>query len=243
MIRPLIEFLRPGDTVAEGQEGIHKVDVLEEYPLGLGGELHIGKVPEALHSQSNEPVRQRLGHALRHCQHRHVGVVLLHIVFQLLHGPDGHVVDLGTDQRRGHVEGGIHLKAHLLKVEVLQQRMAQMARSHHNEPVAGVDAQNVADFRAQLRHVIAVALLTEFTEAAEILPDLRGGDVHFLPQRIGGNAYHALVMQLVQIAVIAGQTMDHRIRDLLFFHMRPSSLPAAGAGLQPAFPYRLFSSF
>ena len=110
------------------------MDVLEEYPLGLGGELHIGKVPEALHSQGNEPVRQRLGHALRHCQHRHVGVVLLHIVFQLLHGPDGHVVDLGTDQRRGHVEGGIHLKAHLLKVEVLQQRMAQMARSHHNEP-------------------------------------------------------------------------------------------------------------
>ena len=88
MIRPLIEFLRPGDTVAEGQEGIHKVDVLEEHPLGLGGELHIGKVPEALHSQGNEPVRQRLGHALRHCQHRHVGVVLLHIVFQLLHGPD-----------------------------------------------------------------------------------------------------------------------------------------------------------
>ena len=61
MIRPLIEFLRPGDTVAEGQEGIHKVDVLEEYPLGLGGELHIGKVPEALHSQGNEPIRQRLG--------------------------------------------------------------------------------------------------------------------------------------------------------------------------------------
>ena len=98
-------------------------------------------------------------------------------------------------------------------------------------------------FGPQFFYIVAVALLAELTETAEILADLRGGDVHFLPQRIGGNAYHALVMQLVQIAVVAGQTMDHRIRDLLFFHMRPSSLPAAGAGLQPAFPYRLFSSF
>ncbi len=62
--------------------------------------------------------------------------------------------------------------------------MAQVARSHHNEPVAGVDAQNVADFRAQLRHVIAVALLAESAEAAEILPDLRGGDVHFRPSEL-----------------------------------------------------------
>ena len=54
-----------GDTIAECQQGVHKVDVLEENAVLLGGELHIGKIPEAAHTQTDQTVRQRLGYILR----------------------------------------------------------------------------------------------------------------------------------------------------------------------------------
>ena len=110
---------------------------------------------------------------------------------------DGHAADLRPDQRGGDVERGVDAEAYLFKVEVLQQRMTKMPHADDDDAVPAVDAENVADLRPQLRHVVAVALLAEFTEAAEILPDLRGGDVHFSAQRIGADAHHALVVQVV----------------------------------------------
>ena len=186
-----------GDTIAECQQGVHKVDVLEENAVLLGGQLHVGEVPEASDAQTDQPVGQRLRHALRHGQHRHVGMVAGHVVLQLVHGVDGHAADLRPDQRGGDVEGGVDAEAYLFKVEVLQQRMTQMPHADDDDAVPAVDAENVADLRPQLRHVVAVALLPELTEAAEILPDLGGGDVHFSAQRIGADAHHALVVQVV----------------------------------------------
>ena len=186
-----------GDTIAECQQGVHKVDVLEENAVLLGGQLHVGEVPEAPDAQTDQPVGQRLRHALRHGQHRHVGMVAGHIVLQLVHGVDGHAADLRSDQRRGDIEGGVDAEAHLFKIEVLQQRMTKMPHADDDDAVPAVDAENVADLRPQLCHVIAVSLLPELTEAAEILPDLRGGDVHFSAQRIGADAHHALVVQVV----------------------------------------------
>ena len=93
------------------------------------------------------------------------------------------------------------------------------ARADDDEPVALVDAQNMADLGAQLRHVVAVALLAELAEAAQILPYLRGGDVHLRPQGVRADAYHTLVIQVIQVAVVAGQPVDHSIGDFLFFHI------------------------
>ena len=40
----------------------------------------------------------------------------------------------------------------------------------------------MANLRPEFFNIVAVALLTKFAEAAEILADLRSGDIHFLPQ-------------------------------------------------------------
>ena len=231
-----------GDAVAEREQTVGKVDILGE-DLAADVQLRIGEIPDPAHAERNELLGDLLRDMLGHGQYRNIGMARGEIVADLVERADKHVVDARANERGGDVERGVEQKTGLHEVKVAQQRVAQVAGADDDEAVLLIHAENVTDLGAQLQNVVAVALLAEFTEAAEILPDLRGGDVHFLPQRIGGNAYHALVMQLVQIAVIAGQTMDHRIRDLLFFHMRPSSLPAAGAGLQPAFPHRLFSSF
>ena len=212
-------MLLPGDAIAQGQQRVHEVDVLEEHALLLGGQLHIGEIPEAADAQADEPVGQGLGHVLRHGQHRHVGLVVGHIFLQLVHGAHRHAADLRADEGGGDVEGGVDAEADLVKVEVLQQGVAQMARADDDEPVALVDAQNMADLGAQLRHVVAVALLAELAEAAQILPYLRGGDVHLRPQGVRADAYHTLVIQVIQVAVVAGQPVDHSIGDFLFFHI------------------------
>ena len=111
-------------------------------------------------------------------------------------------------------------EAYLIKIKVLQQRVAQVAGTDDDDLVAAVDAQNVADLGAQLRHVVTVALLAEFAEAAEILADLGGGDVQLCAQRVGGDADNTLVIQVVQIAVVAGKPVDHRVGDLLFLHTK-----------------------
>ena len=42
----------------------------------------------------------------------------------------------------------------------------------------------MTDLGPQFFYIVAVALLAELTETAEILADLRGGDVHLLPQGV-----------------------------------------------------------
>ena len=98
--------------------------------------------------------------------------MLRYVVVQLVHGAHGHAVDLVADQGGGDVERGVQMEAHLGKVEVLQQRMTQMAGTDDDQLVVVVDAQNMADLCAKLRHIIAVSLLPELAEAAQILPDL-----------------------------------------------------------------------
>ena len=78
----------------------------------------------------------------------------------------------------------------------------------------------MADLGPQLFHIIAVALLTEFTKATEILTDLRGRDIHLKAQGVGGNADHALGTQIIQMTVIPRQTPDDSIGNVLLFHKK-----------------------
>lgn len=118
----------------------------------------------------------------------------------------------------GDVEGGVEEEAALVEVKVLQQRVTEVARADDDEAALVIHAEDVADLGAQLHDVVAVALLTKFAEAAQILPDLRGGHAHALAERAGGDAHDALGVQLVEVTVVAGKTPDHGVGDLLFFH-------------------------
>ena len=129
-----------GNAVAQGQQRVHKVDILEKYARLVGGKLHVGEVPEAADAQPDEPVCQRLRHALRYGEHRHVGVVVGHIFLQLVHGADGHTADLRADEGGRDVKGGVDAEADLVEVEVLEQRMTQMTYADDDDLVAAVDA-------------------------------------------------------------------------------------------------------
>ena len=57
-------------------------------------------------------------------------------------------MDVGADEIRRDVEGGVHMEADLFKIKVLQQSMTQMADADDDEAVAFVNAQNMPDLRA-----------------------------------------------------------------------------------------------
>ena len=73
----------------------------------------------------------------------------------------------------------------MCEVEVLHQRMTEMARADNDETPQLVHAEDMADFRTQFHDVIPIALLAEFAETAQILTDLRGGNTHAFAERAG----------------------------------------------------------
>ncbi len=85
---------------------------------------------------------------------------------QLIGRINGDAVDLCIDHIGGDVKGGVDPEADLIKVKILQQGVTQMAHTDHDDVVAAVYAQDVADLGAQLGHIVAVALLAELTESS-----------------------------------------------------------------------------
>ena len=221
-----------GDPVAEGQEAVREVDVLD-LDVGAGGaELHIGEVPEALDAEIDEAVGGILGGVLGDGQDHHVHRVFPDEGLQLAGGVDGDAVDAGAHQLGRGVEGGIHGEAGGGEGEVPQQGMAQVAGADDDEVMIVVHAQDVADLAPEFLYIIAVALLAELAEAAEVLADLGGGDVHLLAQLVGGDAHSAPLAELGEVAVVTGEAADDGIRDVFPFHGQVSLLkqsPRAGA--------------
>ena len=158
-----------------------------------------------------------LGHRLGNGQNHHVHMMALNIVIQLGHGVDGDTVDNSTGELGIDVKGGIHGEAGLGEGEVLQQGMAQIAHTDHNEMVVIVHAENMANLRAQFLYIVAVALLTKFTEAAEILANLGGGNVHLLSQGMGGDPYHTAGAEVRQLPVVTGEAPNDASEIFSFF--------------------------
>ena len=185
--------------------------------VGLAADnFHVGKIPEAPDSQRNKPVRRFLGDGLGNRQHHHVHTVGTDEIVHLVHGIDRNAVDPGAGDSGRNVESGVHRKAGLGKGEILQKRVAQITHADHHQMVIVVHTQNPADFRVKLLHIVAVTLLSELPEAAQVLANLGGGDVHLLPQRMGGDAHHAFGAEFGQLPVVTGQPPDNGVGDIFF---------------------------
>lgn len=74
-----------------------------------------------------------------------------------------------SDHGGGDIKGCVHRKPTLGEWEVLQQCVAQIANADHDEVVVVVHAQDMTDLGPQFFYIVAVALLAELTETAEIL--------------------------------------------------------------------------
>lgn len=195
------------------------MDVLHHHALRfLQLQLDIGKVPDAPHPARHQPVGQRARHMAGHRQHRHAHRMLGEVALQRVGVVDPHPRQFRAHDGAVHVEGGGQGEPALLKVEVLDERPAQVARAKDDGSMPPVHAQNVGDLAPELLNVVAVPLLAELAEAGQVLADLGGCQVHGVPQCVGGNTHDPRLEEVVQMAVIAGQAADYGVGYLLLFH-------------------------
>ena len=129
-----------------------------------------------------------VGHGLRHTENGDVRLELGKNVVErgeVMHHDAVHFLadEVGVD-----VERGLEGEAVLLEAEVLHQRAADVADADQNGRVVAIHAKDLGDLAAQRHNVVAIALLAELTEAAEILTDLRGGQAHLAAQLAGRDA-------------------------------------------------------
>lgn len=111
----------------------------------------------------------------------------------------------------------------LLEAEVLDERAADVADADEDDGEVAVHSEYGGYLTAQTGDVVAVALLAEFAEAAEVLPDLGGGQRHLPAQLAGGDAVHTRGLELVQLAQVARQTPYNVVGYLELFHFFPPS--------------------
>ena len=103
--------------------------------------------------------------------------------------------------------------------------MPDVADADQHGAVTAVHAEDRGDLLAQRGHVVAVALLPELAEAAEILADLGRGKAELLPKIERGDPAHAGRRQLVQLSKIAGKAADHIVGNLYTLHTKTSLQP------------------
>ena len=102
-------------------------------------------------------------------------------------------------------------------------RDANVADADEYDGEVAVHAENGGDLPAQAGDVVAVTLLAEFSEAAEVLPYLGGGQRHLPAELAGGDAVHTRGLELVQLAQVARQTPYNVVGYLELFHFFPPS--------------------
>ncbi len=175
------------------------------------GELDVREVPDGIHTVRGQKLGRCDRVSLGDTQNGGVNLVLGKVI-----GKGGHIVDLdtriiGADKLRLDVEGGFQIKAPGLERKVAQKCLTEVADADEDGAVAPVHAEDGCDLRAQCGDLVAVALLAEFAEAAEVLTDLRGGEAELAAQLAGGYAAYARFRELIELSEIARKTADNVI--------------------------------
>ena len=160
------------DVIAERQQAIREVDVLDDGFGILDLQLGVREVPDGLHTDGADLVGDVVGHGLRHTEHGDVRLDIREDFIErgeVVHDDAVHPL---TDEIGVDVERSLEREAVLLKAEVFHERAADVADADQNGRVVAVHTEDLGDLAAQRHHVVSVALLAEFAEAAEVLTDL-----------------------------------------------------------------------
>ena len=194
------------------------MDVLHDRAAGGFGQLHIGKVPDGVYAAAGQRSGDSDGRRLGDREHRDINMVTPEIALQLVHAVNVDAAVLRTDERGLDVKGGDQLYAPVGEAEVLHQRAADVADADQDRGKAPVRAENTGDLGAESGYIVAVALLSEFAEAVEIMPDLGGREAQLLPQLSGLYFVDAVLAELIQLSQIARKAADHIVGYLDSLH-------------------------
>ena len=156
------------------------MDVLDGNASTLKVQIKVCEVPYAAYPRARELCSHIPGVFLLHAQHGHVRTEFTYVLDGLVGVQNGDGIDLRANKFRKNIEGGNHIKAALVKIEVLDEGSAQVAYAEKYGFVITGGAEYLGDLIAEIFKVISVALEPELAEAAEVLTYLGRGKPELL---------------------------------------------------------------
>ena len=155
---------------------------------------------------------------LGNTENDHIDMIFSQILGKRFHIENGNTFVFGPDKLGLDIESCLQVKAPVLEREVAHESLTDIADADKNGGKASVHTEDRGDLRTKRSDLISIALLTEFAEAAKVLPDLRRGKSQLAAKLTGGNAADTGFGKFIELSQITGQTADDIVRDFDSFH-------------------------
>ena len=158
--------------------------------------VYMGEIPYCLDRSFRQHLRDLNGRSFRNRKHRDINIILSDKSRHLFHGKDRHIRDFRAVQRGIDIKCSLERKSPVLEIHVIDQGLSQIAGADQNHIMLLVQPQYLADLFVQIAGIVSVSLLPETAEIIEILPDLRGSDVHDPAQLLRRNPLDTFVLKV-----------------------------------------------
>ena len=127
------------------------------------------KIPNRLDTAATQPLGDLNCAVSRKRQRRDIDGVLLEIRLQIFQREDLRALNGSADYFRIDVKKRFNLKPALCKILIICERLSEIPGAYDNQILLLVNSKQFPDFRMQMRHMIAVTLLSESAEGIQIL--------------------------------------------------------------------------
>ena len=136
------------------------------------GNIIVAEIPEIPNTHGIKLIGKMFHSSPRRAEHRHDRLHFLAEIVQCPKIANHLTAERSADFVRVTVKNSDQTESLGFKGKVRGNGLSQISRADENTAIPIGDSENIPDFIAQLLYNIAVSLLPEFSEAAEILPDL-----------------------------------------------------------------------
>ena len=147
-----------------------------------GHEIDRHEVPDPADARGDHPVRDVLRDGTPCGDHTDRCAVLTNVSIHIRKIKHRLAVDELAYERGIHIEKSHDIEAHILEAGEIRERAADVASARDDYFMFAVKRKDRADLGKKGRGVVSVTLLSEPAETVEILPDLRGVEIHLLRQ-------------------------------------------------------------
>ena len=124
----------------------------------------MGKIPDCLDSGIHQTVCDLRSFGLWNGKRRHLNIIVLDELLQVVNAPDFNTADYQADESRIDIKHSFDDKTALFKIRVIRNGLSQVSGTNDDQVMLTVNSEDLANFCVQVFYVLAIALLTESSE-------------------------------------------------------------------------------
>ena len=167
-------------------------------------QFRVCEVPDALDPTRYQLFRDGVRHILGNGQNSHTDRILSQIFLQLIHRIYRCSCNFPSYQFRICIKSSGKMKTAKIKPEVFNQSPAQISGPHDDRRMHLGHSKDICHLITEICYIIPIPLLSKLSKTGQVLPDLRGCQIHSLSQRTGGDPDHTTLRQVAQMSIVAG---------------------------------------